>query len=73
MDNSPVIGEELAGAVKSVVEQVSDRVSDNVNLLRDSAATARYHSEDFIQSNPWLAVTIAGCFGFLLGAQLARR
>ncbi len=71
--SSPVSGDELSGVVGDVVHQVGDRLTDNVNLLRDSAVTARYHSEDFIQNNPWLAVSIATGCGFLLGVLIARR
>ena len=73
MDNLSIDGSDFANQARDVVAKVSDRLNDNVNLLRDSATTVRYHSEDFIQNNPWPAIAIAAGCGFFLGVLVARR
>ena len=66
-------GGEFSTQARQVAQQVGDHLNDQVNILRDSATTLRYHSEDFIQSNPWPAIALATGCGFLLGVILARR
>jgi len=65
--------DELAAQAKDTVRKVGDHLTEQANLLRDTAADARYNAEDFIQMNPWLAVGIAAAFGFLVGALVTRR
>jgi ElaB/YqjD/DUF883 family membrane-anchored ribosome-binding protein len=65
--------DELKAKATETVRKVGDHLSEQAYLLRDSAATARYNSEDFIQNNPWQAMGIAAAFGFLLGIIFARR
>ena len=46
---------------------------DATTVLTGADIDARYHTEDFIQTNPWLAVSIAAGVGFVFGALFARR
>jgi len=55
------------------VRKVGETLSDQANILRDTAAAARYNTQDFIENNPWQAVAIAAGIGFLLGVIIARR
>jgi ElaB/YqjD/DUF883 family membrane-anchored ribosome-binding protein len=69
----PKNADELKTQAKQAVRIVSDQLSEQANYLRDSAATARYNSEDFIQNNPWQSVALAAGVGFLVGIIVARR
>ncbi len=65
--------EVLKAQASEAVRKVSDTISDQANVLRDTASTARYNTQDFIENNPWEAVAIAAGIGFLVGVILARR
>ncbi|MCE0483397.1 MAG: hypothetical protein LV479_04060 [Methylacidiphilales bacterium] len=64
---------ELKAHATEAVRKVGDRLNDQANYLRDSAATARYNTQEFIENNPWQAVAMAAAFGFLIGVIVARR
>jgi ElaB/YqjD/DUF883 family membrane-anchored ribosome-binding protein len=63
----------LKAQASQAVKKVSESINDQANVLRDSAASARYNTQDFIENNPWEAVAIAVGIGFLLGVVVARR
>ena len=63
----------LKSQASEAVRKVSETISDQANILRDTATTARYNTQDFIENNPWQAVAIAAAAGFLLGVLVARR
>jgi ElaB/YqjD/DUF883 family membrane-anchored ribosome-binding protein len=63
----------LKAQASEAVRKVSETINDQANVLRDSAANARYNTQDFIENNPWEAVAIAAGIGFLLGVIVARR
>jgi ElaB/YqjD/DUF883 family membrane-anchored ribosome-binding protein len=63
----------LKAQASEAVRKVSETLNDQANVLRDPAASARYHTQDFIESNPWPSVAIAAGVGFLLGLVIARR
>jgi ElaB/YqjD/DUF883 family membrane-anchored ribosome-binding protein len=63
----------LKAQASEAVRKVSEKINDQANVLRDTASTARYHTQDFIENNPWQAVAIAAGVGFLLGIIVARR
>jgi ElaB/YqjD/DUF883 family membrane-anchored ribosome-binding protein len=65
--------EVLKTQASEAVRTVSDTINDQANAIIDTAATARYNAQDFIESNPWGAVLIAGGIGFLIGVIIARR
>ncbi len=65
--------EVLKAQASEAVRKVSDTITDQANVLRDTATTARYNTQDFIENNPWEAVAIAVGIGFLLGVIVARR
>jgi ElaB/YqjD/DUF883 family membrane-anchored ribosome-binding protein len=69
--NSP--GEVLKSQATEAVRTVSETINDQANVLRDTAVSARYNTQDFIENNPWEAVAIAAGIGFLVGVILARR
>jgi ElaB/YqjD/DUF883 family membrane-anchored ribosome-binding protein len=69
--NDPV-GEAKAQA-KDVLQKATDQISEHASHLQDVATDARYHAEDFIQANPWIAVSLAAGVGFAVGIVLARR
>jgi ElaB/YqjD/DUF883 family membrane-anchored ribosome-binding protein len=69
--NNP--GEVLKTQASEAVRAVSETINDQANAIIDSAATARYNTQDFIENNPWGAVLIAGGIGFLIGVIIARR
>jgi ElaB/YqjD/DUF883 family membrane-anchored ribosome-binding protein len=69
----PKNADELKSQAKEAVRLVTDQLSEQANYLRDTAASARYNSEDFIQTNPWQAIAIAAGIGFLLGIVVARK
>ena len=63
----------LKAQASEAVRKVGETINDQANVLRDTAATARYNTQDFIENNPWQAVAIAAGMGFLLGLIVARR
>jgi ElaB/YqjD/DUF883 family membrane-anchored ribosome-binding protein len=63
----------LKAQASEAVRKVSDTISGQANILRDTATSARYNTQDFIENNPWQAVAIAAGIGFLLGFIVARR
>jgi ElaB/YqjD/DUF883 family membrane-anchored ribosome-binding protein len=65
--------EALKAQASETVRKVSETISDQANVLRDTAERARYNTQDFIENNPWEAVAIAVGVGFLLGVVVARR
>ena len=65
--------DELKARATETVRKVGDHLSEQAYLLRDSAAAARYNSEDYIQNNPWQSVCLAAAIGFLVGVVVARR
>ncbi len=65
--------EALKAQASEAVRKVSDTLSDQANVLRDTASNARYNTQDFIENNPWEAVAIAAGIGFLVGIIVARR
>jgi ElaB/YqjD/DUF883 family membrane-anchored ribosome-binding protein len=65
--------EVLKTQATEAVRKVGETITDQANVLRDTAATARYNTQDFIENNPWEAVAVAAGFGFLLGIIVARR
>jgi ElaB/YqjD/DUF883 family membrane-anchored ribosome-binding protein len=58
---------------REVLYRVGGQLSEQANHLRDLASDARYHSEDFIQTNPWPAVALAASLGFIAGVLVSRR
>ncbi|MEI9998454.1 MAG: hypothetical protein WDO13_04475 [Verrucomicrobiota bacterium] len=69
--NNPA--EALKAQASDAVRRVSETLNDQANIIRDTATTARYNTQDFIENNPWEAVVIAAGIGFLLGVIVARR
>jgi ElaB/YqjD/DUF883 family membrane-anchored ribosome-binding protein len=69
----PAQAADLKSHAQDVIDKAGDQLSEHVYHLRDFASDARYHSEDFIQTNPWAAVILAASFGFVVGAIVARR
>jgi ElaB/YqjD/DUF883 family membrane-anchored ribosome-binding protein len=63
----------LKAQASEAVRKVSETLNDQANVLRDTATSARYNTQDFIENNPWQAVAIAAGVGFLLGVIVARR
>ena len=63
----------LKAQASEAVRKVSDTITGQANILRDTATSARYNTQDFIENNPWQAVAIAVGIGFLLGVVVARR
>jgi ElaB/YqjD/DUF883 family membrane-anchored ribosome-binding protein len=63
----------LKAQASDAVRKVTETINDQANVLRDTAASARYNTQDFIENNPWQAVAIAVGVGFLLGVIVARR
>ena len=63
---------DLKSHASNVLQQVGARVTEQANHLRDIASDARYHSQDFIQTNPWPAVALAACLGFIAGVLVSR-
>jgi ElaB/YqjD/DUF883 family membrane-anchored ribosome-binding protein len=63
----------LKAQASEAVRVVSETINDQANILRDTAASARYNTQDFIENNPWQSVAIAAGIGFLLGVIVARR
>ena len=65
--------EALKAQASEAVRKVGETLNDQANVLRDTAASARYNTQDFIENNPWQSVAIAAGVGFLLGIIIARR
>ncbi len=65
--------EVLKAQASEAVRKVGETINDQANVLRDTAASARYNTQEFIESNPWQSVAIAAGIGFLLGVIVARR
>jgi ElaB/YqjD/DUF883 family membrane-anchored ribosome-binding protein len=65
--------EALKAQASEAVRKVSETLNDQANILRDTAASARYNTQEFIEHNPWEAVAIAAGIGFLVGVIVARR
>ncbi len=65
--------EALKAQASEAVRKVSETLNDQANVLRDTAASARYNTQEFIESNPWQSVAIAAGIGFLFGVIIARR
>jgi ElaB/YqjD/DUF883 family membrane-anchored ribosome-binding protein len=63
----------LKAQASETVRKVSDTLNEQANSLRDTAASARYNTQDFIENNPWQSVAIAAGAGFLIGLIVARR
>ena len=64
---------ELKSQASDALQKAGDQISEQTSNLRDFATDARYHTEDFIQANPWLAVSIAAGVGMAFGILIARR
>jgi len=71
--NANDLSGELKSQTKEVLQKAGDQFSEQASHLQDLASDARYHTEDFIQTNPWLAVSIAAGVGFVFGVLVARR
>jgi ElaB/YqjD/DUF883 family membrane-anchored ribosome-binding protein len=69
----PPLADELKAQATEAVRKVGDTLNEQANLLRDTAASARYNTQDFIENNPWQSVAIAAGVGFLVGIIVARR
>ncbi len=65
--------EALKTQASDAVRAVSDTINEQANAIIDKAADARYNAQDYIETNPWAAVLIAGGIGFLVGVIIARR
>jgi ElaB/YqjD/DUF883 family membrane-anchored ribosome-binding protein len=63
----------LKTQASEAVRKVSETITGQANVLRDTATSARYNTQDFIENNPWQAVTIAAGVGLLVGLIIARR
>jgi ElaB/YqjD/DUF883 family membrane-anchored ribosome-binding protein len=76
MSTNPVSAipvDELKAHASEAVRKVSATINDQANILRDTATSARYNTQEFIENNPWQSVAIAAGIGFLLGVVIARR
>jgi ElaB/YqjD/DUF883 family membrane-anchored ribosome-binding protein len=65
--------DDLKATASDAVRKVSESINDQANVIRDTAASARYNTQDFIENNPWQSVAIAAGVGFLVGVIIARR
>ena len=65
--------EALKSQASDAVRAVSDTINEQANAIIDKAAETRYNAQDYIETNPWAAVLIAGGIGFLIGVIIARR
>ena len=73
-ENDPLApAADLKNQAKEAMLRVGEQLTVQANHLRDIASDARYHSEDFIQTNPWPAVALAACLGFIAGMLVSRR
>lgn len=67
--NDPIA--EIKDQATDVLQAAGDQLSEHASQLQDLAHDARYRAEDFIQTNPWLAIGIAASIGFAFGASAA--
>ncbi len=65
--------DDLKAQASEAVRKVSESINDQANVLRDTASSARYNTQDFIENNPWQSVAIAAAVGLLIGIIVARR
>ena len=65
--------DDLKTQASETVRKVSDQINEQANVLRDTVASARYNTQDFIENNPWQSVAIAAGIGLLVGMVIARR
>ncbi len=65
--------EALKAQASEAIHLVSETLNDQVNVLRDTTATARYNTQEFIENNPWESVAIAAGVGLLIGIIIGRR
>ena len=65
--------EALKDQTKQALEKAGDQLSEQASNLGDLANDFRYRGEDFIQTNPWVAVSLAAGVGLLVGMLIARR
>ncbi len=65
--------DDLKAQASLAVRKVGDQLNEQANLLRDTASSARYNTQEFIENNPWQSVAIAAGIGFLVGVIFARR
>ena len=70
---SPDPVDDLKTTASETVRKVSESINEQANVLRDTAASARYNTQEFIENNPWESVAIAAGIGFLIGVIVARR
>ena len=63
----------LKAQASEAVRKVSESINDQANVLRDTTASVRYNTQEFIENNPWQSVAIAAGIGFLVGVIVARR
>jgi ElaB/YqjD/DUF883 family membrane-anchored ribosome-binding protein len=71
--NSDNPADVLKAQASEAVRKVGETLNDQANVLRDTATSARYHTQDFIESNPWQSVAIAAGVGLLVGLVIGRR
>jgi ElaB/YqjD/DUF883 family membrane-anchored ribosome-binding protein len=71
--NANDMADELKSQTNDVLQKASDQLTEQASHLQDLASDARYHTEDFIQTNPWIAVSVAAGVGFIFGILVARR
>jgi ElaB/YqjD/DUF883 family membrane-anchored ribosome-binding protein len=72
-NNPSAQADDLKVHAKEALLRAGDRLSEQASHFRDFATDARYQSEDFIQTKPWIAVGIAAGVGFMAGILVARR
>ena len=76
MSTNPLPGipvDEIKAQASEAVRKVSETITDQANVLRDTATSARYNTQEFIENNPGQSVAIAAGIGFLVGIVIARR
>ena len=65
--------DDLKAHASEAVRKVSDQINEQAGVLRDTVATARYNTQEFIENNPLQSVIMAAGIGFLVGVIVARR
>jgi len=65
--------EALKAQASEAVRKVSETINDQANVIRDTTASVRYNTQEFIENNPWQSVAIAAGVGLLIGIIIARR
>lgn len=65
--------DDLKSQASEAVRKVSESINEQANVIRDTAASARYNTQEFIENNPWQSIAIAAGIGFLVGIIVARR